>query len=181
MEDKMIQNLEQQTGKKLEELVQMTRESGNEKHGQMVKWLKETLGIGHGYANLVALKARDADVASVSKEKDPVEEQYKGKEQLKPIYQKLYEAITNLGHDIEVAPKLKSVSMRRKRQFALIQPTTKTRIDLGLKFNNRPIAGRLEGSGPFGTMCTHRVQLTDKSQVDDELVTIIKDAYEEAG
>jgi len=72
------------------------------------------------------------------------------------------------------------VSFRRKRQFALVQPTTKKRIDLGLKFNDRPHGDRLGQSGPFGTMCTHRVQLTELSQVDKELLNWIKEAYNEA-
>ncbi len=84
------------------------------------------------------------------------------------------------GKDVEVAPKKASVSFRVNRQFALVQPSTKTRIDLGLKFNDRPVEGRLEASGPFGTMCTHRVQIADTSQVDAELIALIKAAYEEA-
>ena len=47
--------------------------------------------------------------------------------------------------------------------------------------NDRLIGGRLESSGPFGSMCTHRVQLTDPTQVDEELIGLIREAYEEAG
>jgi hypothetical protein len=39
---------------------------------------------------------------------------------------------------------------------------------------------RLETSGPFGTMCTHRVQLTELEHVDNELIKWIKEAYEQA-
>lgn len=70
--------------------------------------------------------------------------------------------------------------MRVKRQFALIQPSTKKRIDLGLKLNDTPYAGRLETSGPFGTMCTHRVQITEINQIDAELLGWLKEAYEQA-
>ncbi len=107
--------------------------------------------------------------------------QYAGKEALKPIYEKLEVAIKTFGGDVEVAPKKAAVSFRRKRQFALVQPTTKTRVDLGLKFNNWPHEGRLEKSGPFGSMCTHRVQLTSPDQVDDEIIEAIRSAYIEAG
>ncbi|MEQ9186312.1 MAG: DUF5655 domain-containing protein, partial [Cryomorphaceae bacterium] len=133
----------------------------------MVKWLKETLAVGHGYANLIAMKAREADDASMAEQVDLVAEQYKDRPDLKPIYEALTNKIQGFGRELEVAPKVKSISVRPKRQFALIQATTKTCIDLGLKFNNRPIEGRLEASGPFGTMCSHRVQLTDATQVDD--------------
>lgn len=177
----MITNLEEQTGKKFAELMDIARNCGHEKHGQIVKYLKENLGVGHGQANLIAHKAKQSDAGSVAEEKDLVTDQYKGKESLRPIYDKLNAAIQKFGSDVEIAPKMKSVSFRRKRQFALVQPSTKSRVDLGLKFNDRSVGGRLENSGPFGSMCTHRVQLTSADQVDDELIQLVKDAYEEAG
>ena len=70
--------------------------------------------------------------------------------------------------------------MIRKRQFILIKPATKTRIDLGFKLKDVPVGERLEGSGPFGTMCTHRVQLTTPEAVDAELKAWIKEAYDKS-
>ena len=67
--------------------------------------------------------------------------------------------------------------MIRKRQFVLIKPATKTRIDLGFKLKDVAVTLRLENSGPFGTMCTHRVKLTSVEDVDKELTRWIKDAY----
>jgi len=86
--------------------------------------------------------------------------------------------IEKLGDDIEVAPKNTSVSLRTGKQFALIQPSTKTRIDLGLKIKDKKPQGILETSGPFATMCTHRIQLTDKSQVNTEVIGYLKEAYD---
>ena len=70
--------------------------------------------------------------------------------------------------------------MIRKRQFALIKPATKTRIDLGLKLKDKPTTARLENSGPFGTMCTHRVRLSTVDEVDKELISWLKEAYQKA-
>jgi predicted transport protein len=176
----MIENLRKNTGKSLEKWVVIAQKSNLVKHGEIIKMLKEQHGLTHGYANLVALTARDART-DLSPGDDLVAEQYKGKEDLRPIYDKILSYVETLGKDIEVAPKKSSVSLRRKRQFALVQPSTKTRIDLGLKFNNKPHAGRLETSGPFGTMCTHRVQLTDMKDVDKQVMDWIREAYDEAG
>ena len=70
--------------------------------------------------------------------------------------------------------------MIRKKQFALIKPATKTRIDLGLKLKGKATTNRLENSGPFGAMCTHRVRLTTVEEVDSELISWLKEAYEKA-
>ena len=145
----------------------------------MLKFLKTEHGFTHGFANLVALKTREAGAGSISDDV-LIESQYKGKENLKPICDKLLELVKGFGDDVEIAPKKSNISLRRKKQFALIQPSTKTRIDLGLKFKSRPLIGRLESSGPFGTMCTHRVIITELNQVDDELTQLLNDAYLEA-
>jgi len=175
----MEQNLLEKTGKTLDQWKLLLSQQTFSKHGEYMTFLKKEHGITHGFANFITLKFREADAAS-SNVDDLVTNQYIGKENLKPIFEKLHRAITNLGADIEVAPKKSAVSMRVKRQFALIQPSTKKRIDLGLKFNDKPHGKRLETSGPFGTMCTHRVQISNLEQIDDELLTWIKEAYEEA-
>lgn len=176
----MEKGLLEKTGKSLEEWVAIVKKEKIDKHSAIIKFLKTEHGFTHGYANFVALKTRESDAASHDPQ-DLVAAQYgKGKEHLKPIYDKLIELIRPMGKDIEIVPKKANVSIRAKRQFALIQPSTKTRIDLGLKFNDRPIEGRLQGSGSFGSMCTHRVVLTDISEVDEELVALLKEAYGEA-
>lgn len=177
----MEKGLEEKTGKKLGAWIKIVRTQNFEKHGQIMTFLKAEHGFTHGFANFVALKTREADAGSHDAE-DLVNTQYsKGKEGLRPIYEALLKAALSFGDDVEVAPKKSAVSLRRKRQFALIQPSTKTRIDLGLKLNEAELSGRLENSGPFGTMCTNRIQLTEDSGVNDEVLGWIKLAYEQAG
>jgi predicted transport protein len=146
------------------------------KHAEAMKFLKEEHQVTHGFANtIVHLSKEDKEESE-----DLVANQYKGKEALIPIYEKLLTIVTSLGDDVTVSPKKSSVSIIRKRQFALIKPATKTRIDLGLKYNDKPTTARLGNSGPFGAMCTHRIQLTNVSHVDNELKQWLKEAYEEA-
>jgi len=85
------------------------------------------------------------------------------------------------GKDIEVSPKKAYVSLRRKKQFAIIQPSTKTRLDVGLNIKGLAPSGKLEASGSWNAMCTHRVKVEDVSGVNDELIGWIKQAYENAG
>jgi len=72
------------------------------------------------------------------------------------------------------------VSVRRSKQFALIQPSTATRVDVGLILKKTPALGRLEESGSFNAMFTHRVRLASPADVDAELIAWLRQAYDAA-
>ncbi len=176
----MEEKLKEKTGKSLEEWVALIKPRGFAKHGEIVKFLKSEHGFTHGYANMVALKAREADAGSID-DKDLLDAQYgKGKEHLRPVYEKILAQVASFGNDVEVVPKKANVSIRADRQFALIQPSTKTRIDLGLKYDEAPENDRIQDSGPFGTMCSHRVVITSEEEVDDELRELLRTAYRQS-
>ncbi len=174
----MINNMPDKTGKSLEEWKIILKSKNFDKHGEAVKFLKTKTehGVTHGFANTIVTLSKDNQESP----DDLLTNQYKGKEELRPIYEKLVDEILKFGSDITKAPKKDSVSMIRKRQFALIKPATKTRIDLGLKIKDKPTTDRLENSGPFGTMCTHRVRLSKVNEVDAELLEWLKEAYEKS-
>lgn len=176
----MGKGLLEKTGKTLRQWIEVVKHSKIEKHNDIIKFLKSEHGFTYGYANFVALKARKADSASFDAE-ELIESQYgKGKEALKPIYDLLIEKIKEIGNGIEIIPKKVNVSIKTKKQFALIQPSTKTRIDVGLKLRNTPTNNRLKSSGPFGAMCTHRVEIFSKNDIDSELLNWLKKAYEQS-
>ncbi len=175
----MEEGLLAKTGKPLAHWIAVVKATKLEKHKAIMDFLKSEHGFTHGFANFVALKARKSDAGSHAPE-DLVEKQYTGKASLRPIYEQLIAEIVAFGTDITQTPKKDSVSLIRKRQFALIKPATKTRIDLGLKLKGKDTGERLENSGPFGAMCTHRVRLTNIEEVDAELIAWIREAYEKA-
>lgn len=178
----MIANMPEKTGKPLGDWVAILRASGLEKHGEMVKLLKTEHGMTHGFANLVAHEARGGVVSAPVADTDLLEAQYAGaKAGLRPIYEALTGAATGFGDDVELAPKKAYVSLRRAKQFGLIQPSTKTRVDLGLNLKGVEPAGRLEASGSFNAMCTHRVRLESVDVVDAEVIAWLKRAYDAAG
>jgi predicted transport protein len=175
----MIENLEKNTGKSLDEWVKIARASGFEKHGQIVKYLKSEHGFTHGYANLVSIKARET-AASPQTADDLVDNQYSGKEELRPIYDALIDAVNQFGDDVVIAPKKTYVSLRRSKQFGLVQPSTKTRVDVGLNLSDVAADGRLEKSGSFNSMVSHRVRLSSANEVNDELIGWLRQAYDQA-
>jgi len=184
-EASMIRNLEEKTGKSLPQWIEVVRASGLAKHGEVVAFLKSRHGLGHGYANLVVHKAKGeaaaAQGAPVKSGDDPAADQYAGeKEGLRPIYDALMAAVRSFGPDVELAPKKGYVSLRRSKQFALIQPTTKTRVDVGINLKGEAPQGRLEASGSFSAMVSHRVRVERREEVDAQLIGWLKRAYEAA-
>lgn len=180
-EDSQWRNLETQTGKSRAQWIALANQQRLAKHGELVAWLKGTHGLGHGNANLIAVRAREAAEGVTAGSDDLVAAQYAGaKAELRPLYDKLIEAVQQFGADVEVAPKKSNVSLRRSKQFALIQPSTADRIDVGLNLKGVEPAGRLEASGSFSAMVSHRVRLAKGAQVDSELKRWLKQAYDAA-
>ena len=176
----MVANLKESTGKTLEQWHRVAKASGLSKHGEIVKHLKGEHGMTHGYANLVVHTFLN-DTSAITGEggEDLVEAQYAGKKaDLKPIYSALIDAVKKLGKDVEISPKKTYVSLRRSKQFALIQPSTATRIDVGLNLKGEAVTRRLERSGSFNAMVSHRVRVENKADVDAELRGWLKKAYD---
>jgi hypothetical protein len=173
----MIQNLPAKTGKTLEQWVAAVKKTKLAKHGEIVKHLKAEHGIGHGYANLIAQRSLAGDQPAGAE--DLVSGQYAGKkEALRPIHDALVKAVKAFGKDVEISPKKTCVSLRRSKQFALIQPSTATRVDVGLNLKGVAPDGRLEASGSFSSMCTHRVRVSNAAEVDRQLLGWLRQAYD---
>ncbi len=172
-------NIEAQTGRSVAAWVAEVQQRNLLKHGAIVAWLKAEHGLSHAHANHVAKRTTEA--AAPRSTDDPVAHLFQGKEGLRPIYDRLAAEASRLGPDVEIAPKKANASLRRRRQFALIQPSTATRIDLGLILKDRKPAGRLEASGSFNAMFTHRVRLGSTDEIDAELLEWLREAYDEAG
>ena len=178
-----INNIQKKTGKSLDELTEIVRQSGLTKHGEIRDMLKEKLGLGHGDANALvhAVLKTDGTRAAEGKNEDAVlDEIYSGgKAGFRPIYEKLLKAINQFG-EFEVVPKKGYVSLRRKKQFAMIGPKTNTRFEVGINAKDLKKNPRLLEQ-PKGSMCNYIVNVTDAQEVDSELIAWIKSAYESAG
>jgi Domain of unknown function (DUF5655)/Domain of unknown function (DUF4287) len=180
-----IKNIQSKTGKTLTELGQIIQSSGLTKHGEIREMFKRELGLGHGDANALVhvLVNPDGERAAQAKgatTDEVVDELYAGpKADLRPIHDKLMAAIYDFG-DFEIAPKKGYVSLRRKKQFAMIGPATKTRVEVGLNMKGVSATERLTEL-PAGGMCNYKVKLSDPAEVDDELIQWLKYAYESTG
>lgn len=176
----MIENLFKNTGKTLEQWTDIVKSQNFAKHGEIIKFLKETHGLTHGFANLIAHKSKGSDAGSAENQDDLITKQYQGKEHLKPIYDKLISEIQTYGKDFEIAPKNTYVSLRRKKQFAILNPATKTRFEIGINLKGQAPKGKLIAEKP-NSMCSHKINITDITEIDKEVFDWIKSAYDSAG
>ena len=180
MKATMIAGLADKTGKSLEQWLKIIAAKKLTKHKEIVGWLKTEHGITHGFANMIALQAIQSDSHTAENTDQLVESQYSGsKAPLRPIYEYILQAATKFGKDIEVSPKKAYVSLRRNKQFAIIQPSTATRVDVGINLgDSTPTTDRLEASGSFNAMVSHRVRVSAIEDVDKDLIGWLKKAYQ---
>lgn len=183
-----LRNIQAKTGKTIAELHDALKTSGHEKVGQYRTLLMERFKLGYGDANTVALfygkplpplddKSPIAPAAPVG---DPLDSIYTGaKANLRPLHGEVLAMIGAIG-PFEVAPKKSYVSLRRKKQFAMVGPATKDLIEIGLNSKTLTPTSRLKMMPP-GCMCQCAVRVGSSAELDEELQGWIKAAYDMAG
>jgi len=180
-----IANIQKKTGKSMEELTELIQSSGLSKHAEIRSMLMDKLDLGYGDATMLVHFVLKTDTQIVVQEKglstaDVLDEIYSGpKASLRPIHDKLMSAIEQFG-EFEIAPKKGYVSLRRKRQFAMLGPASNTRFELGINIKHFEADERLIEQ-PAGSMCNYKVRLSEVNQVDEKIVSWVRMAYEAAG
>ena len=175
-----IAGLEKKTGLPLDHWIQLVQSWGAGKHMELVKRLKEEHGISHGYANMVVHMATGESSLTLS-DNELVAEMFKGKEHWKPVQEQLLTLVKELDATIECAPKKKYMSLRTKKQMALLVPATKGRYEIQFNLKGEAPTERLLAM-KAGGMCTHRIDLLDPSALgqDEALLQEIKHWLQEA-
>lgn len=175
-----IRNIEATYGRTIPEWFAIIAERGTTKHSDVVAMLKAEFGMTHGAAHRVLLLARAAAAPPAELGADPTDALYAGaKSDLRHIHDALITTVRGFG-DVDLAPKKGYLSLRARKQFAMIQPSTASRVDLGLILPGIAQNGRLEPASGFNALFTHRVRLTSPTDVDRQLIGWLRDAYERA-
>jgi len=79
---------------------------------------------------------------------------------------------------VEIAPKKTDVNLRRSKQFAIVKPSTKTRVDLGIKTRKLIQEKWVEDAGRSLGMATPKISLNMEDEVDDQRMEWLKQAYD---
>ena len=176
-----LNNIQNKTGKTIDEIRIIILESGLQKHAELRQMFIDRFGLGFGDATMLVHFAQQSDgqTAAEAAEASPQEILdgiYTGtKASLRPLHDAVMKEISKLG-EFSIAPKKGYLSLRRKRQFAMIGPGSKNRLELGLNMKGIPPTERLLEQ-PTGGMCQYKLFLSSENEIDDELKEYIKIAY----
>lgn len=167
-------------GKTPADFALLAQQKGLTKHGELIAWLKADFALGHGHANAVVAALLKSESRGAPTD-DKLGKLFAGKKAVwQPACAALLEQIKNLGDDVAIAPNETYINiLRGKKKFAILQISSLERIDLGIKLNEEP-TDRLELSGSWNAMVTHRVRITDSSQLDLEVLEWLRMAYSAA-
>jgi hypothetical protein len=190
MVQKWIAELKEKTGRTIDEWVALVQKDGPKSgHKARVDWLKTKHKMGNNSAWWIAERAEgksgeeDTPEGYLDAAEKYVEKMYSGKkESLRPIYNQLLEIGKSVADDVKACPCQTMVPLYRNHVFAQIKPTTNSRIDMGFalaKYKGK-LPKRLIDTGGLAKKdrITHRIEITEVSQIDDDVRKWIKTAYE---
>ena len=169
------------TGKTPADFALLAQQQGLTKHGELIAWLKSDFALGHGHANAVAAALLKSESRAAPTD-DKLGKLFAGKKAVwQPACAALLEQVKNLGDDVVIAPVETYINiLRGKKKFAILQISSPERIDIGIKLKAVEPTERLELSGSWNAMVTHRVRITDSSQLDAAVLEWLGMAYTSA-
>jgi len=176
-----LDTIKAKTGKTVDDFRALASEKGLAKRGELMDWLKSDFDLGHGHANAMTYQILNPEPVEVSME-DRLTQLFTGnKAEWRGTYDALTKELAKFGPDFGIATTSSYISLLRSgKKFGIVQPSTPERFDIGIKLKGLEPAGRLEASGSWNNMVTHRVRISDPEQIDSEVLAWLKQAYEAA-
>jgi hypothetical protein len=153
------------------------RDTGLETEPEVRAWLAEQGITGYGQMVLVMERFGYPEFFTASAD-ELVDAQYAAKPALRPVYEAIVTVALELA-EVHVQTRKGYVSLvGPRRTFAVVQASTRTRVDLGLRLPDREPGGRLLPGKNIGNgSCTVRVPLATVDDVDDEVRRLLREAY----
>ncbi|HEX4197192.1 MAG TPA: DUF4287 domain-containing protein [Caulobacteraceae bacterium] len=175
-----LDNIQAKTGKRPQDIASLVRERGLSKPGEIVAWVKEEFGLGHGHSMAIVSLVRSEGRPTRSAD-DKVAAYFSGpKAGWRSVHDRLAQEAMRFGPDVAVAPGATYLSLTKSgRKFAIVQAVGE-RLDLGMKIKDAAVAGRLEAAGSWNAMVTHRVRIRNEAELDDEVLGWLRQAYAKA-
>jgi hypothetical protein len=175
-------NLPDRTGRTVQEWAALVKKSGPKGTKERISWLRARHRLGGPSAMVVVAEAEGTNLEAEYEDGGRlIEAMFRGpRAALKPAYEAALEAAKALGKDVGVSARKTYVTLTRKRQFAVLQPSTSTRLDIGLVLPGVRPRGRLRGTANVGGgRVTHAIAVETAAEVDAFVRRWLKVAYEE--
>ena len=174
-----LDNIKAKTGKTPEDFRKLAAKKGLTKFSDLHAWLKKDFELGHGHATAIAHEIVNADAPKVT-EDQAITKLFSGKkEKWRKPYDALITKLSKFGKDVTVGTTSSYISLLRNgKKFGIVMPSSAERLDLGIKFKGVKPTVRLEAAGTWHNMVTHRVRIHDPKEIDKEVLTWLKQAYE---
>lgn len=149
------------------------------KTASIVAWLAEDFGLGRGHAMAIVATLGQVKGAGTSPD-DRIASHFSGpKAKWRGTFDAILADAASLG-EVTIAPTNSYLSLvKAGKKFAVVA-TTGDRLDLGIKLPGADATERLEESGSWNAMVTHRVRITDPAQLDAEVHDWVRRAYDRA-
>ena len=182
MMSSVTDSMKERTGKTLEEWVAAVQATKIDPLDQKAvrNWLKSQGVMQNSQWAIADAAARAAGWERPSVE-GYIDSQFQGeKAALRPIFDALREIVEGLGEDVTAEGRGGYTPFVRKRQFAAVQASTKTRVDLGLRFRQAPDSALLSTTSLPG-QSTHKLGLSSVDDITGEVIDMIRLAYEQNG
>jgi hypothetical protein len=176
-----LDTIKEKTGLTPVDFRNLAHEKGFDAEGtkpqQIVDWLAADYGLGRGHAMAIVATLKPTRIVDKG---DPLELTFSGaKAKWRVVYESLLTTVEGFG-PVGTAPTNSYLSLLNGRaKFAIVAPTA-GRLDVGIKLKDAAPTDRFTAAGSWNSMVTHRVAITDASQLDDELVDWLRRAYEAA-
>lgn len=174
-------NMADRTGRTVEEWAELVRKDGPSGTKPRVAWLRARHRLGGPTATVVVAEAEGTDLLAEYEEGDAlVEAMFRGpKAALRPAFEAALRAAKALGRDVRPSARKTYLTLARKRQFAVLQPSTGTRLDVGLVLRGVKPQGRLRAAGNVGGgRVTHAIACARARDVDAFVRRWLKAAYD---
>lgn len=184
---KAVADLRPKTGRTLDEWLAFINAEGPPGEAARREWLKSRHGLGTRYAWWLS----GWSLGKGTEDLDPgaylaaavryVDAMLAGKRAaLRPIYDRLLALGLSMGRDVRACPCQTIVPLYRRHVFAQIKPATNSRIDLGLALGAMKTPARLLPTGGLEKKdrITHRIPISSLDQVDEEVNTWLRRAYD---
>ena len=177
MQEMSARLLHERTGQDLETWNGRITSAGFSDEQTLRAWLTEQ-GVT-GYAQSLLVMERFGYPAFLLASADElIQGQYADRPQLRPIFDAIIDAAAGLGEVIVQARKTYVSLVSPRRTFARVQPTTKQRVDLGLRLEGQQPDGRLQPSKIHESMPL-QISLTTPDEVDAEVLGWLQQAYDQ--